>query len=112
MTAPHDSAAKTVKYFESGGIGCTLEAEREDPPDLWYGWFARGRKEANTLEMTYNTICKDVLFMREYCWNPKIEETHLLIYCIAVSEYKVTSNQTSDEGINVSLLSAVQLLLY
>ena len=62
MTAPQDSAAKTVKYFESGGIGCTLEAERDDPPDLWYGWFPRGRKEANTLEMTYSTICKDVLF--------------------------------------------------
>jgi len=57
MTAPQESAAKTVKYLESGGIGFTTEAELDVPVDRRYGSFIRGRKEASTLEMTYSTIC-------------------------------------------------------
>jgi len=50
MTAPQVRAAKTVKYLPSEGIGRTGEGE------VLYGWFNRGRKEAKTLETTYNTI--------------------------------------------------------
>ena len=56
ITAPQESAAKTVKYRASGGMGFTAELARLDADVALYGCVARGRKDARTLEMTYNTI--------------------------------------------------------
>ncbi len=57
ITAPQESAAKTVKYRASGGMGFTAEVAGLDAE---VGCVARGRKDARTLEMTYNTICSRV----------------------------------------------------
>lgn len=56
ITAPHERAAKTLKYRGSGGMGFASEVARVG----LYGCAARGRKDARTLEMTYNTICSDM----------------------------------------------------
>jgi hypothetical protein len=51
MTAPQQTAAKTEKALDSGGMGLITEVEV-----LAGEGNARGIKEATTLEQTYNTI--------------------------------------------------------
>ena len=52
MTAPHESAAKTEKYWASGGMGRATAVSVVGVDDPEYGVPARGRKDANTRETT------------------------------------------------------------
>jgi len=52
ITAPHEMAAKSVKYLESGGNGFTLELASADCGDVLYPEVARGMKDATTREIT------------------------------------------------------------
>lgn len=50
ITAPHERAANTVKYRESGGMGLT--APDVEPDDDEYGAAARGMKDDTTRDTT------------------------------------------------------------
>lgn len=52
ITAPHETAANMVKYFESGGSGFTGDPASADCGEVLYGDVARGMKEATTRETT------------------------------------------------------------
>ena len=52
ITAPHDTAAKRVKYLESGGSGFTPELASADCGEVLYPETALGIKDARTREAT------------------------------------------------------------
>lgn len=54
ITAPHETAANTEKYRESGGRGLVV-APLTGAPDE-YGEVDRGINDATTRDTTYNTI--------------------------------------------------------
>lgn len=56
ITAPQETAAKTVKYRESGGNGLVPGPESADWGEELYGVPARGINEATTRDTTYRTI--------------------------------------------------------